>query len=299
VNAASIAAAYRWACALDVEVSKPGNVSRAWPGHGMTAEDFLRSAVASAGPITARSHKVGARIEAAIEASWGEVGCNTNLGIVLLCAPLARAAEALPEPAPGPRTAEGCRDRAATLRARLGSVLAALDVDDARAAFRAIARARPAGLGRAAQGDVHQPPQMDLLAAMQLAADRDLIARQYATGFAECFERALPLWCSAASLEVPDAAPAAMLCTYLDWLARHPDSHIVRKHGEAAAQSVTREAARLRALVVAAQAEALAAWDTELKRRGLNPGTSADLSVATAFIAALCSAPSMPAGIPG
>jgi triphosphoribosyl-dephospho-CoA synthase len=39
---------------------------------------------------------------------------------------------------------------------------------------------------------------------------------------------------------------------------------------------------------------AYAAWDRELKARGLNPGTSADLTVATLFVAGLLAA--TPAG---
>ncbi len=79
----------------------------------------------------------------------------------------------------------------------------------------------------------------------------------------------------------------------LAFLGGWPDSHIVRKHGPALAQSVTREARerhdalrRARALGgLAEELETLAAWDIELKRQGVNPGTSADLTVATLFVA--------------
>lgn len=317
----AIAAAYRWACTLDVEVAKPGNVSRAWPGHGMTADDFLRSAAASAPAMATPGRAVGARIEAAVEATWATVACNTNLGIVLLCAPLARAAEVLDEfrsEGSADAVAEAWRRRASALQAAVNRLLEGLDLDDARHAFRAIARARPAGLGQAAEADVNEAARIDLLAAMRLASGRDLVARQYDTAFAECFERALPTWCAAAraapahrcvaaSVEATDGrgdppeagAAAAMLASYLGWLARHPDSHIVRKRGEVAAQSVTREARCFEAAWPILGAEALAGWDASLKHRGLNPGTSADLSVATAFIAALCGAPATVLAAPG
>ena len=47
----------------------------------------------AAEPIARLGASVCARILGAIEATRAAVGQNTNLGIVLLCAPLARAAE--------------------------------------------------------------------------------------------------------------------------------------------------------------------------------------------------------------
>jgi triphosphoribosyl-dephospho-CoA synthase len=81
---------------------------------------------------------------------------------------------------------------------------------------------------------------------------------------------------------------------FLTYLSTWPDSHIVRKQGVTVAQSVTREAgkrlAQWRAAPHSPRAARLDAWDAELKREGINPGTSADLTVATLF-AAICLAP--------
>lgn len=52
---------------------------------------------------------------------------------------------------------------------------------------------RPGGLGTSPEADVRQQPHIGLRAAMRLAADRDLIARQYANGFAEIFDIGVPL----------------------------------------------------------------------------------------------------------
>jgi triphosphoribosyl-dephospho-CoA synthase len=277
--------AYLWACTLDVVVRKPGNVSVASPGHGMRAEQFIASARVSAGALCEPGARVGKRIEGAIAATHAAVACNTNLGIVLLCAPLAAAAE--------------CADGAeAGLRARLCDVLRRLDLEDARATYRAIAIANPGGLGAASQQDVRQAPSVDLRAAMQLAADRDRIARAYGNDFADVFELGLPEFVRRA--ETP---AVAMLASYLVFLASAPDSHIVRKSGAALAQTVTKSSAALleqwRTSAQLPDAEALAAWDERLKGAGLNPGTSADLAVASAFVAAmadprLCEVP-MPA----
>ena len=68
----------------------------------MTVQDFLASADAAAGPLCEPGRAIGARIQAAIEASWAAVPANTNLGIVLLAAPLLAAAEARGAAAPTP-----------------------------------------------------------------------------------------------------------------------------------------------------------------------------------------------------
>ena len=265
--------AYLWACALDVVVRKPGNVSVASAGHGMSAGQFITSAIVSADAICERGAPVGGRIEGAIRATRAAVECNTNLGIVLLCAPLAAAAEL-------------CDFTSVdALRDRLDTTLAGLTVDDARAAYWAIALANPGGLGAAAQQDVRAAPTIDLRAAMQLAADRDRVAGQYGTGFAEVFG-------GLASFNRFAEEPAtAMLACYLGFLASGPDSHIVRKHGGALAHTVTDEARGCleawRRSGTPPALDALAAWDARLKGAGLNPGTSADLAVACAFLAAL------------
>jgi triphosphoribosyl-dephospho-CoA synthase len=239
----------------------------------MVAEQFMTSAAVSVDALVERGAPVGKRIEQAIKATRPAVGCNTNLGIVLLCAPLAFAAESAPP-------------TSAALRAQLHLTLAQLTIDDARAAYRAIALANPGGLGAAPQHDVRDIASIDLRAAMALAAQRDLVARQYSNEFTDVFERGVPPFIQFA------ADPAlAMLASYLAFLAAEPDSHIVRKHGVALAHSVTAEAATWLATWSAShvppRADALAAWDERLKNTGLNPGTSADLAVASAFIAAM------------
>ncbi|MBB5401882.1 triphosphoribosyl-dephospho-CoA synthase [Paraburkholderia youngii] len=280
-------AAFLAACALDVTTPKPGNVSAQSPGHGMNAAQFLASADASLDALFARGARVGQRILDAVTRTRAAVGCNTNLGIVLLIAPLAAA---LDETGERPLTAPAWR-------AAVGDVLSRLDVEDARLAYRAIALANPGGLGDAPEQSVHAAPTIGLRAAMRLASERDSIARQYANGFADLFDTGLTA-CFEASTPASEPAPVdpgeiAMLNVFLAFLAGWPDSHIVRKHGLALAQSVTLVAreqhARWRQTRPAARRSAsdpqLDAWDAELKARAINPGTSADLAVATLFVA--------------
>ncbi len=246
----------------------------------MSAAQFIASAEAAADALLARGAPVGQRVVDAVARTRAAVGCNTNLGILLLIAPLAAALDQ----AARPLTAQ-------TWHAATERVLARLDIDDARLAYRAIALANPGGLGDAPEQSVHHAPTVGLRDAMALAATRDSIARQYAEGFRDIFETGL-----GALREVPAASlHAATLNVFLRFLGAWPDSHIVRKHGAAVAQSVTlaaraRRAQWLRTLDEAGSAAAgvpLKAWDAELKTAAINPGTSADLTVATLFVA-LC-----------
>ena len=268
--------AFLQACRLDVQVRKPGNVSLASPGHGMQAAQFIASAEAAQHALFERGLPVGQRIEGAVAASVEVAGCNTNLGIVLLCAPIAAALDRW-QPHAGTEA----------LRAAVQDELAALTVSDAAAAYRAIACANPGGLGRAPEQDVAHPPSIDLRSAMALAAGRDSIARQYANGFADLFDTGLPACLAYPAL----GTTAAVQRTFLAFMAGWPDSHIVRKLGDAAAHSVMRQAQPWHER--AAHGEpldgdaAFAAWDEALKAAGINPGTSADLTVASLLLAAV------------
>ncbi len=269
-RATQIADAFRNACLDELDAPKPGNVHSFAAGHRMTASDFIRSADAAAVPLARTGARVGARILTAVEATFAAVGVNTNLGIILLCAPLAAAAER----------------QSADLRVALAAVLAALNIEDADLAFRAIARASPAGLGRIAQHDVSGPATITLKQAMAEAAHRDRIARQYVSNFEDVFELGEPIL--AGMLSQARDPRWATLAVSLAFLSAFPDSHIVRKHGAAIAEEIRQTASVFAKKFASLQwpdemlAELLA-WDAALKERGINPGTSADLTVATLF----------------
>jgi len=269
-RAERIEAAFRWACLTELDAPKPGNVHAFADGHRMTVDEFVRSADAAAAPLSAQGARVGLRIHRAVMATFAAVGTNTNLGIILLCAPLAAAAE---------------RD-ATNLRNALHQVLQDLNVDDADLAFGSIVRAAPAGLGHSAQHDVFNPATVSLLQAMSEAANRDMVARQYATDFADIFDHGLPLFESVSRRR--GEAKWATLATFLGFLSAFPDSHIARKFGAETARCVQGTALNFaRMLQAAEQADqllpALLTWDSALKAKAVNPGTSADLTVATLF----------------
>jgi len=268
--AGEIAAAFIAACRDELDAPKPGNVHVLSAGNRKTAADFMRSAEVAASPLTRPGARVGARILGAVEASAAALPRNTNLGIILLCAPLAAAAE-----------------RAADLRAALAVVLDGLDVEDARLAFRAIALAAPGGLGTAPRHDVHAPATVSLREAMAEAAARDRVARQYVSGFADVFELGEPVLKSALAEAIEPKW--ATLAVYLAFLAAFPDSHVAREHGPATAEEVRAQAERFRVRMpvsgdISHLLPDLMTWDTALKKRDINPGTSADLTVATLLL---------------
>jgi triphosphoribosyl-dephospho-CoA synthase len=202
-------------------------------------------------------------------------GCNTNLGILLLCAPLAAAAEG---------------DGGPDLRLRLRRVLAKLGRKDAAAVFSAIALANPGGLGESPRHDVRRPPRVTLLTAMAEARRRDRIAGQYASAYRDVFRIGVPRL--AAALSRWGEEGPAVSATFLAFLAGFPDSHVRRKFGLGTARSLCRHAGVLDRLMMGeglspALQRDLLKFDAELKAVGINPGTSADLTVATLFAAAL------------
>ncbi|HEX5103571.1 MAG TPA: triphosphoribosyl-dephospho-CoA synthase [Pirellulaceae bacterium] len=258
------------ACLLEATAPKAGNVHRGADFDDLTFHDFAASAVAIAPVIDAAAQRgIGRTILDAISATRALVATNTNLGIVLLLAPLAAI------PRDEPLTAESAR-----------GVLSRLTADDCRYVYEAIRLARPGGLGKAPEMDVASEPPADLLAAMRAAADRDLVARQYADDFRLVLDEALKLLI--AGRQQGWSLTDAIIHTHLQLLARYPDSLIVRKCGrETAAQASNMAGSVLEAGNPGDEPyfEALADFDFWLRADGhrRNPGTTADLLAAALF----------------
>lgn len=257
------------ACLLEATARKPGNVHRFRDFAGAHYLDFALSAQAI-GPALdrARADGVGASVLAAVRATRALVSTNTNLGMVLLLAPLAAVAD-------GDPLAEG-----------VGRVLRSTTVADARAVYEAIRLARPGGLGEAPEQDVAGEPTVTLGDAMTLAAGRDAVARQYAFGFADVFATALP--CLARALDSGRPLETAIVAAHLALLAAMPDTLILRKLGAAEAAEASRRAAEVLAAgwpESAAGRHRLAELDGWLRdpSHARNPGATADLVTAALF----------------
>ncbi len=269
-----VAQAFHDACLAELDALKPGNVHRFADGHRMSVADFEASAAAAAPTIGMLDLSVGERIEQAILATKDAVGQNTNLGIILLAAPLAQAAMG----------SDG------TLRDRLVQVLRSLSVEDARAAYRAIRVAEAGGLGEIADHDIGAEPRIDLLEAMRAAETRDRIAWNYTHDYVDILELGLK-WRNG-GLKRWGQTHWTTTYVFLGFLAHIPDTLIERKFGADAASEIRDEARPIEASFSQCtkpdeMVAPLTAFDRSLKERGLNPGTSADLTVATLFASAL------------
>jgi triphosphoribosyl-dephospho-CoA synthase len=271
-SAEAVAGAAQLACVLEASAEKPGNITPRFDFADTTYEDMLRSAIAL-GPELGRAAErgVGDTVLAAVRATRRVAGANTNLGIALLLAPLARAALL-----------------GGDLRDRTEKVLGALTLDDARAAYAAIRAAGAGGLDEPVEHDVRAAPTVGLRDAMAAAAERDSVAAEYATGYAVTFELGLPALHRA--LDDGLSPRDATVQLYLELLAAIPDTLVARKRGRRAAERVSAGAASvLAAGGVRADAgrAALGAFDASLRRDGnaLNPGTTADLVTAVLFVA--------------
>jgi len=275
-RAADVASAVQLACLLEASAPKPGNVTPTHRFDDVGYEHFLASA-AAIGPAFSlvSAQPLGRTILDAARATARWAPANTNLGIILLLAPLARAAVA----------------RTPSLREQVGRVLTDTTVGDAADAYEAIRLARPGGVGRAAAQDVGGTPTVSLLDAMRLAAGRDAIAREYATAFATTFDVGAPTLAHARrdGLSWDDA----IVECFLALLATTPDTLIARKLGPAAASSISRQAAQIRdkgGVRSTAGRAALARFDAALRgdRNVRNPGATADLTAAAIFVTLAC-----------
>lgn len=277
------------ACLWEATVPKPGNVHPGAAFDDTNYDDFVASARAL-GPVFARSDKltVGQLVLQSVQATRQAVGKNTNLGIILALAPLAKT--------------EDDHD--------IRNILQKLSVDDADQVYAAIRVAQPGGLGRAASQDVHDQPTVSLLEAMRLAADHDLIARQYVTGYHDVLSLLLPTLIEVLNKYFPDQSwkslawwrttlrsdssswsrvSQSIQATFLHGLAMLGDTLIGRKCG-----AVMMREAQERAADVLVSGwpntdngfKAYAAFDTWLRDDGhqRNPGTMADLMAATLFL---------------
>ena len=277
-NAVNTPRAINRACVWEASARKVGNVHPTASFSDLTYIDFVLAAVEirDIGAMgRGKPFSMGDRIRGAVQGTRFAVGTNPNLGIILLLAPLSAIRfDTLVSPN--------------TPQQELRVILDGLTVQDAQYVYEAIRIAKPGGLGDAPEQDVRSEPTVTLLEAMRLAADRDMVARQYANGFADVFDFGVPAF--EAAFAKFGCVEAAIIDSQLRWLAKYPDSLIARKNGLAVAADVQKRAAEVLKLGGIATPEgrtAGVALDKHLRSDGnkLNPGTTADLITACLFVA--------------
>ena len=267
----SIAQCVSLACLWEASAPKVGNVNRGADFEDMSFYDLVSSASAISEILSeAANRSLGENVLHCVEATRRVVSCNTNLGIVLLLAPLAMV------------------QRGESLQHGLIQMLEKLEPQDCLNVYRAIELAKPGGMGKVKTGDVGEngtPPE-DLIKAMGLARKRDLIAAQYCNGFQEVFE-----FVAKSFLELQDVGCGiidSIVETQLRLMRDYPDSLIARKCGN----EIAEQSALMAGDVLNSERNSpeyhdkLSALDFWLRSDGhrRNPGTTADLITAGLFV---------------
>ncbi len=279
-NRMAASEAFRLACLLEASARKPGNVHPQASFHDLRYEDFVRSANAAAPAFAdARNRPVGQTVLDAVRRTQATVGKNTNLGIILLIAPLA----AVPDNVP--------------LRTGIADVLDALSVEDASTVYEAIRLTAPGGMGQSNEEDIQDTPTVTLKTAMELARDRDSIASEYATNFSITLGYAAPKLADNINTtrdafgEMP-RWEQGVIRLHLELMSQWPDTLIARKRGIGEARKaadLAKEVLRNGWPVSQHGQKAMGELDQWLRAIGnqRNPGTTADLVAAALFVGLL------------
>jgi triphosphoribosyl-dephospho-CoA synthase len=278
-KAYSIGDAVTLACLLEATAPKIGNVHRSADFADLTFYDFVVSAVVikqvfdqvdllSLGEIVLHS----------IKTTQNHVATNTNLGIILLLAPLAKAIQK--------------RNAVTPLPVLVAETLENTTLEDCRQVYHAIRISNAGGLGEVNQGDIDDPIQqnseLNLFEAMNLAKERDSIAKQYTNGFKEFFEVVYPIILD--TLDQLQSLPDALILAHLKIMSEIPDTLIARKCDRETAERCSIRASKIVNQTRAGSPEywsAVKEFDFWLRSDGhqRNPGTSADFVAAGLFVA--------------
>ncbi|QSW98901.1 triphosphoribosyl-dephospho-CoA synthase [Haloterrigena alkaliphila] len=267
--------------ALLLEVAgtpKPGNVDRHRDLEDLRFEHFLAGAVGAREglELAGDGAAVGAAFERAVAGMAEQGGGNTQFGSLLLLVPLVRAArEELAQP-----TVEAvCEDTTVADAADfyrafdrvdvfVGDPPADMEPLDVRRGSDAVPALEDRGL--------------TLLDVMERSVPGDDVAREWVTGFERSF---------AAAERLADADPDAPVtkrtaAVFLSLLADRPDTLVATRSGEAVAREVSDRAAELLERdALETDPDAVETFADDLVARGVNPGTTADVTAAGLFIA--------------
>lgn len=279
------------ACLLEVTAPKPGNVHRGADFEDLTFGDFMVSAVVIGEVFDRANLSVGEMVLEAIRTTRNHVGTNTNLGIVLLIAPLVAVLQSQ-------STAAGLS------RGDAVNCLNELTSEDGQRIYAAIQLAKPGGMGQAVSQDVNDTAgPVNLLAAMKASEGHDSIARQYANGFEDVFGMGQALLRQGQQLF--SDLNSAIVFAHVAWMAEQADTLIQRKCGQDVARQAQTMARRAIDAIDLTDSEGLPS-DSDLTRSHVetfwervgeldfwlrsdghrrNPGTTADLIAATLFVA--------------
>ena len=270
--------AYLFACRKDIELIKPGNVNIKSPHSDTNAEDYLESSLLSSKELFKPDYSLGERILNSIKITRSKIKTNTNLGIILLCAPIIHACIYFNN---------------LTMREGIKKTLSSSTVKDTQDLCMAINISAPGGLGTREIYDTASKPTVNILEIMNHSASYDRISYQYSHDYSDIFDFIIPrlvfLNKKHNSLDI------SLSLMFIEILAKIPDSHISRKFDDKIAKKTSNNASDLLKILDREYspdylADRLNNLDYEYKKKGINPGTTADLLVASLMIYKIFSA---------
>lgn len=297
-----ITRAAQLASALEVSgYPKPGNVHRTADLGEAKFEQFIASSIAigpallgvtrkgyeaGRGEIKLSNIGVGNAIKHAIQDTikW-QSNENTNLGVVMLLIPLAAAA--------GATLARVGKIKVQKLRENLLDVLKSTTPEDALNLYEAITIARPGGLGKVAELDVCdeksksriKKEKISLFKIMEMSSEWDNISREWVTGMQITFEVGYPLAKKLYSMTKNVNTTTVQL--FLELLSKYQDTQVQRTRGKMISDEVSKKAAAIvkkGGMLTDRGRKLVSRFDEELRKKGVNPGTTADLTASSLML---------------
>ena len=264
--------AYLFSCKKDIELIKPGNVNLLSSHKDTKAQDYLDSAILSSRELFNQNYSLGKRILESVNVTRSQVNVNTNLGIILLCAPVIQSYIDFNN---------------LDLREGIKKTLSTTSIKDTHDLCAAINISSPGGLGDSDMYDTASYPNASIKQIMDYSQEYDRISYQYSHNFSDIFDFIIP------KLELLnqryESLDISLSLLFIEILAKIPDSHISRKFGDKIAKKTSNNAYDLLKILDREYdpdylAKALNNLDYEYKKKGINPGTTADLLVASLMI---------------
>ena len=264
--------AYLFSCKKDIELIKPGNVNLLSSHKDTKAQDYLDSAILSSKELFNQNYSLGKRILESVNVTRSKVNVNTNLGIILLCAPVIQSYIDFNN---------------LDLREGIKKTLSTTSIKDTHDLCAAINISSPGGLGDSDMYDTASYPNASIKQIMDYSQEYDRISYQYSHNFSDIFDFIIP------KLEFLnqryESLDISLSLLFIEILAKIPDSHISRKFGDKIAKKTSNNAYDLLKILDREYdpdylAKALNNLDYEYKKKGINPGTTADLLVASLMI---------------
>ena len=270
--------AYLYACKKDIELIKPGNVNIHSPHQDTNAQDYLDSSTLSSEELFNTEYTLGERILKSVKITRSKITTNTNLGIILLCAPIVHAC---------------INFNSIDLRDGIRKTLSETTLKDTQDLCTAINISSPGGLGASDKYDISTKPRISIKELMDYSAKYDRISYQYSHNYSDILDFIIPRLVFLN--EKYNSLDISLTLMFIEILAKIPDSHISRKFGDKIAKKTSNNAYDLLKILDRENspdylANELNNLDYKYKKKGINPGTTADLLVASLMIYKIFSA---------